>query len=155
MTSQISVLVIEDNRLVREGLAALLEAQPDFKVVAAADGSSGLPQLNGARPQVVLVDAGLGNQDSQNLVKRVRKESPHSKVIVMDLLPAREDVIGFIQAGANGFILKDATVEDVIRTIRSVAKGTGCRAVRAHGHPPGRTSSIRPWSTTRLPCSKP
>jgi len=124
VASRILVLVIEDNRLVRDGLAALLDAQPDFKVVAAAEGANaGLLQVRATKPHVVLVDAALGNHDSHRLVKSVRKEAPESKVIVMDLLPAQEDVIAFIQAGASGFIVKDATLDDFVRTIRSVAEG--------------------------------
>ena len=124
MATEILVLVIEDNRLLRDGLAALLEAQPDFKVVAAADGANvGLLQLRETKPHVVLVDATLGNHDSRRVVESVRKTAPETRVIVMDLLPAQEDVIEFIKAGANGFIVKDATVEDFIRTIRSVAEG--------------------------------
>lgn len=124
MTKRILVLVIEDNRLVREGLAALLNEQPDFTVVAAAEGgNAGLLQVRETKPHVVLVDATLGSHDSHRLVESVRKEVPQSKVIVMDLLPAKEDVIAFIKAGANGFIVKDATLEDFVRTIRSVADG--------------------------------
>ncbi len=118
------VLVIEDNRLVRDGLATLLNAQPDFKVVAAAEGSNvGLKQAQTTKPHVVLVDARLGSTDSHRLVENVRKTTPESKVIVMDLLPTQEDVIEFIKAGASGFIVKDATVDDFIKTIRSVAQG--------------------------------
>ena len=124
VAKRILVLVIEDNRLVRDGLAALLDAQPDFKVVAAAEGANaGLLQVRETKPHVVLVDAALGNHDSHRLVESVKKEAPQSKVIVMDLLPAQEDVIAFIKAGANGFIVKDATNEDFVRTIRSVAEG--------------------------------
>jgi two-component system nitrate/nitrite response regulator NarL len=124
VAKRILVLVIEDNRVVRDELAALLDAQPDFKVVAAAEGANaGLLQVRATKPHVVLVDAALGNHDSHRLVETVRKEAPESKVIVMDLLPAQEDVIAFIQAGANGFIVKDATIEDFVRTIRSVAEG--------------------------------
>jgi two-component system nitrate/nitrite response regulator NarL len=124
VAKRILVLVIEDNRLVRDGLAALLDAQPDFKVVAAAEGANaGLLQVRATKPHVVLVDAALGNHDSHRLVQSVREEAPESKVIVMDLLPAREDVIAFIQAGASGFIVKDATIDDFVRTIRSVAEG--------------------------------
>jgi DNA-binding NarL/FixJ family response regulator len=120
----ILVLVIEDNRLVREGLAALLDAQPDFKVVAAAEGANaGLIQVRETRPHVVLVDASLGNNDSHRLVESVRKEAPETKVIMMDLLPDQEEVISFIQAGASGFIVKDATIDDLVSTIRSVARG--------------------------------
>jgi DNA-binding NarL/FixJ family response regulator len=124
MVKRILVLVIEDNRLVREGLVALLGAQPDFRVVAAAEGvNAGLLKIRETKPRVVLVDAALGNHDSHRLVETVRKESAESKVIVMDLLPAHEDVIAFIRDGASGFIVKDATIEDFVRTIRSVAGG--------------------------------
>jgi DNA-binding NarL/FixJ family response regulator len=124
MAKKILVSVIEDNRLVRDGLAALLDAQPDFKVVAAAEGASaGLLQVRETKPHVVLVDAALGNHDSHRLVESVRKEAPETKIIMMDLLPAQEDVIAFIKAGASGFIVKDATIDDFVRTIRSVAGG--------------------------------
>ena len=124
MPKQILMMVIDDNRLVREGLAALLDAQPDFKVVGAAEGAHvGLLQLHETKPHVVLVDATLGNHDSRRVVESVRKTAPDARVIVMDLLPAQEDVIAFIKAGAKGFIVKDATVDDFVRTIRSVAAG--------------------------------
>ena len=71
----------------------------------------------------MLVDAALGNGDSHRLVRDLRKEGPNTRVIVMDLLPVHEDVIEFVRAGANGFIVKDATIEDFVRTIRSVSNG--------------------------------
>jgi DNA-binding NarL/FixJ family response regulator len=124
MAKRILVLVIEENRLVRDGLAAVLDAQPDFKVVAAAEGANaGLQQLTETKPHVVLVNAALGNGDGHRLVETVKKTAPESRVVVMDLLPAQQDVIEFIKAGANGFIVKDATVDDFVRTIRSVADG--------------------------------
>jgi len=124
MTQEIRILVIEDNRLLRDGLTALLDAQPDFKVVAAAeDANVGLLRLCETKPHVVLVDATLEDHDSRRVVESVRTTAPEARVIVMDLLPAEEDVIAFIKAGANGFIVKDATVEDFVRTIRSVAEG--------------------------------
>jgi DNA-binding NarL/FixJ family response regulator len=125
MATRISVVVIEDNRLLRDRLATLLEAQPEFEVVAAAEGENvGLLRLDEAKPHVVLVDASLGNHDSRRVVESVRKTAPEARVIVMDLLPGEEDVIEFIKAGANGFIVKDATVEEFVRTVRSVAEGT-------------------------------
>lgn len=124
MAERIQVVVIEDNRLVRDGLTALLEAQPDFNVVAAVEGAKmGLQHVQQAKPHVVLVDATLENDSSQRLVEDVRKVAPGTKVIVMDLLPVQQDVIEFIRAGASGFIVKDATVDDFVKTIRSVAEG--------------------------------
>ena len=114
--------MIEDNRLVRNGLADLLNAQPDFTVVAAVDNAN-TALLKQTKPDVALVDATLGNGDSLRLVATIRKTTPATRVIVMDLLPVREDVIEFIRAGANGFLVKDATVDECVKTIRSVAEG--------------------------------
>jgi DNA-binding NarL/FixJ family response regulator len=122
MVKRIQVLVIEDNRLVRDGLTELLTAQPDFTVVAAVE-SANTALLKQTKPDVVLVDATLGNGDSLRLVASIRKTLPSIRVIVMDLLPVREDVIDFIRAGASGFLVKDATVDDCVTTIRSVAEG--------------------------------
>ena len=126
MAKRIQVLVIEDNRLVRDGLAALLDDHPDLKVVGAvANASIGLAKMRETKPDVVLVDAALGNGDSHRLVRDLRKEGPATRVIVMDLLPVQEDVIEFVRAGANGFIVKDATIDDFVMTIRSVSHGVG------------------------------
>jgi two-component system, NarL family, nitrate/nitrite response regulator NarL len=126
VAKRILVLVIEDNRLVRDGLAALLSEHSDLKVIAAApNANSGLAQMRETKPDVVLVDAALGNGDSHRLVRDLRKEGPEARVIVMDLLPVQEDVIEFVRAGAHGFIVKDATIDDFVMTIRSVSKGVG------------------------------
>ncbi len=124
LAKRIRVIVIDDNRLVREGLQALLDEQPDLKVVAAAeDRASGLRDLQEFTPHVVLVDAALDNGDGYGFVGVLRKTAPETKVIVMDLLPAPEDVIEFVKAGANGFVMKDATIDELVSTIRSVALG--------------------------------
>jgi DNA-binding NarL/FixJ family response regulator len=130
----ISVALIEDNRLVREGMTAMLNQTEDFEVVAA--GPSGDPALlRDAKPQVILLDVGLWDDDSLRVAETVKKESPESKVIIMDLLPVHEDIVEFVNAGVSGFILKDATFDDLVTTIRSVAEG-------AHVLPPAMTSSL-------------
>ena len=122
MAKRTKVLVIEDNRLVRDGLTELLNAQPDFTVIAAVE-SANTALLRQTKPDVVLVDATLGNGDSLRLVASIKKTVPATRVIVMDLLPLREDVIDFIRAGASGFLVKDATVDDCVKTVRLVAEG--------------------------------
>jgi DNA-binding NarL/FixJ family response regulator len=118
----IAIAVIEDNRLVREGLVALLAPLPDLKVVAAiARGDASL--LANAPPQVVLLDLGLRSGDSLRIAEKVKKEFPEAKIIVMDLLPVHEDLMEFVNMGVAGFIMKDATLDDLARTIRSVAGG--------------------------------
>ena len=130
----ITVALIEDNRLVREGMAALLGQTDDFNVVAAV--SSADPNLlREAHPDVILLDVGLRDVDSLSLVETVKRDFPASKVIMMDLLPVHEDIVEFVNAGVSGFILKDATFEDLVSTIRSVAQG-------AHVLPPQMTSTL-------------
>ena len=121
---KIRILLIEDNRLLREGLAAMLKKQKDMNVVeTVGNGENILAILRKYKPEVLLIDLGLRNRSSLNLVKLVKKNFPTSKVIMMDLIPVQADVFEFVKAGVSGFILKDATVNDFLKTIRSVAKG--------------------------------
>ena len=119
------MLIVDDNRLMREGLSALLKAQSDLQVVGAvADLAAALRQVPEVTPDIVLVDAGLGSCDGARCVEQIRQSAPAARVIVMDLLPAPEEVVGYVKAGAKGFIMKDATVEDLVGTVRSVARGS-------------------------------
>ena len=118
----ITVAIIEDNRLVREGMRDMLNELPDVKVVLAAT-SSDSQKLKEMNPRVVLLDVGLQDRNSLRLAETVKKELEDARVIVMDLLPVHEEIADFVNAGVAGFILKDATFEDFVGTIRSVADG--------------------------------
>jgi DNA-binding NarL/FixJ family response regulator len=117
----ITVAIIEDNRLVREGMTDMLNELPDLKVVLAAT-SLEATTLKEIKPSVVLLDVGL-QDNSLRIAKTVQKEMADSRVIVMDLLPAHEEIAEFVHVGVAGFILKDATFDDFVGTIRSVADG--------------------------------
>lgn len=122
MEKAIQVLVIEDNRLARDRLAALLDAQPGCTVVAAVEGvDAGLLRVRDARPDVVLVGASVGNRISHRFVERMRTTAPEVRVIVIDLLPVEEDVVAFVKAGAAGLVAKRATIDEIVATVRSVA----------------------------------
>ena len=130
----ISIALIEDNRLVREGITALLSRVSGLEVVAG--GASGDPALlRGINPQVILLDLGLQNGDSLRVAQQVKTDYPQSRIIVMDLLPVHEDIMEFVNAGVSGFIMKDATLDDLVSTIRAVAGG-------AHVLPPQMTGSL-------------
>ena len=121
---KITILLIEDNRILRDGIKTLINEQEDLKIVAASGGNRDtLLQARNLNPQVVLIDLGLRNENGLRVVAMLTKELPHMKVIGMGLIPSQLDIIELVQAGAAGFILKDATIEDVLRTIRSVAQG--------------------------------
>lgn len=120
----ISLVLIDDNRLLREGLASLIQAQPGFTVLAAsADVDEALQKVREARPDIVLLDFGLEDHDSLSLTATVHGEVPNARIIVMGLHPVQEDVANYVRAGASGFIMKDASFEEFFTTIRAVAAG--------------------------------
>jgi DNA-binding NarL/FixJ family response regulator len=122
--SKTRILLIEDNRLLRDGLTSMINGQADMKVVAASGGDvHTMLKARTAKPQVILVDLGLRNQDGLQIVRSVNAELPGVKVIGMGLIPTQRDIVEFVEGGASGFILKDATVKDFLMTIRSVVHG--------------------------------
>jgi len=121
---KIRIFLIEDNRLLREGIATTLKGQADFSVVASSDGNhDSLRQVRQAKPDVLLMDLGLRARNGLRVVATLSKELPNIKVIGMGLIPTQLDIVECMEAGASGFILKDATVRDFLTTIRSVACG--------------------------------
>ncbi len=124
MAEKIRLLIIEDNLLLREGISAIIKRQPDIEVVS-EPGSKKRPLQNirDLKPNVLLVDLGLRNQSSLDLVKTVKSDFPEIKVIVMDLAPTEADILMFVLAGVSGFVLKDAPTSDFLKTIREVAHG--------------------------------
>lgn len=132
----IALVLIDDNRLLREGLAAMIHTQPGFRVLAAsANVDEALESVRDARPDVVLLDFGLVDHDSLSVTATVHAEVPTARVIVMGLLSAHEDVADYIRAGASGFIMKEASFEDFFGTIRAVVSG-------AEVLPPALTNSL-------------
>ena len=117
----ITVAIVDDNRLVREALAAMLGRLPDVQIVAAA--SANAEALDREAPDVLLLDAGLGDEDSLNIAAAITKRRNGTKVVIMDLMPTNEDIVQFVNAGVAGFVLKDATFDEFVATIRAVAAG--------------------------------
>jgi DNA-binding NarL/FixJ family response regulator len=121
---KINILIIEDNRLLRDGITSMINEQSDLKVVATiSKREDSISKIMKVRPDVVLIDLGLRSQNSLEIVKSIKEKSSDIKIIVMDLLPVQSDILDFVKAGASGFILKDAMVHEFLKTIRSVAAG--------------------------------
>jgi len=117
----ITVVIVDDNRLVREALAALLDPLDDLRVVAA--GVADPAFIEETNPDVLLLDVGLGDEDSFRVAATLSKQRPGTKIIMMDLAPMNEDIVQFVNAGVSGFVLKDATFDEFVATIRTVAAG--------------------------------
>jgi DNA-binding NarL/FixJ family response regulator len=122
--NKIKLLLIEDNRLLREGISALLKKQTDMTVVTTVGNGENILMIVGKlKPDIVLLDLGLRNQNSLQVVKSVKTKYTEVKIIVMDLIPLQADVFEFVQAGVAGFMLKDISVAEFLKTIRTVYKG--------------------------------
>jgi DNA-binding NarL/FixJ family response regulator len=104
-------------------------------VATVGNGENILLIMGKLNPNIVLLDLGLRNQNSLQVVKLVKKHFQETKIIVMDLIPLQADVFEFVQAGVSGFILKDANVAKFIKTIRLVYQG-------AQVLPPNLTGSL-------------
>src|SRR2546425_149108 len=104
---------------------AVLRAQPVWRVGGPVAALAPAPRrVREVTPRFVLVDAGRGSCEGCQCVEQIRESAPAARVIVMDLLPAPEEVVAYVKAGAKGFIMKDATVADFVGTVRSVARGS-------------------------------
>jgi DNA-binding NarL/FixJ family response regulator len=121
---KIQILLIEDNRLLRDGISAMLNKQTDMHVASTvSNGENILELMRKSKPALILLDLGLRNQNSLNIVKSCKQQFPETKIIVMDLIPLQADIYEFVQAGVSGFIVKDANYADFFKTIRLVNEG--------------------------------
>jgi DNA-binding NarL/FixJ family response regulator len=120
----IRVLVVDDHPVVRQGLVAVLGDQPDF-VVAGSAGSAeeALALVAREHPDVVLLDLELPGLDGVEAIPRLLEASPEVRVLVFTAYDTDERVVGAIRAGAGGYLLKGASVEEIARAIRTVRGG--------------------------------
>ena len=102
----------------------MIKNHTDLDLVGASESfENALLEAQKSKPQVVLLDQCLRDQDSLHAAEMIKKEFPETKVIVMGLIPVRADVVEFVKAGVSGFILKDSTFNDFLKTVRMVAGG--------------------------------
>jgi DNA-binding NarL/FixJ family response regulator len=121
--AKIRILLIEDNRLLRDGTTAMLNEQKDIRAVSSAGNRSAFEKAKKLAPDVVLLDMGLKSHNSLEVLESIKKRYPRTEVIVMDLIPAHSEMVDLVKAGVSGFVAKDATLDDFLHTIRSVVKG--------------------------------
>ena len=121
---KIRILVVEDNRIMNDGITTLLNKQADMHVVSTiGSGNNILLKASQAKPHVILMDVGLKKLKESLVVELIKKNIPEAKLIGMGLLPLQADIVEFVEAGASGFILKNAAIREFLATIRSVVKG--------------------------------
>jgi two-component system, NarL family, response regulator len=118
------ILVVDDHPVVRQGLVALIDHQPDMGVVAEADtGRVAVEQFQAQQPDVVLMDLRLPELDGVDAIAQIRAGAPHARIIVLTTYDADEDIYRGLRAGAMGYLLKDAPPAELLAAIRAVAAG--------------------------------
>ena len=149
LTSSIRVLLCDDHSVVREGLARLLSSAEGIEVVGmAADGAEGVAAAVALRPDVILMDLAMPNVDGVTATRRISLEAPDARVVVLTSFSDNARIHDALDAGARGYLLKDAEASEVVRAIRAAARGEApldprvARAVLARGTTPAALSGM-------------
>jgi two-component system NarL family response regulator len=126
MPDKIRVLIVDDHKVVRVGLATMIGRERDMEVVAeAADGPAALAAYATHKPDVVLLDLRLPDMGGAEIITRLRKSDPQAKVIVLTSYDSDEDIFRAVEAGARGYLLKGAFPEGILEeAIRTVHAGS-------------------------------
>ncbi len=123
-TSPIRVICVEDHRIVREGLALIINQEADMKMVGSCStGDEALELYKTLRPDVTLMDLRLGATSGVDAIKAIRKEDPNARIIVLTMYEGDEDIFRAHQAGATTYLLKDTLSSDLVRVVREVHSG--------------------------------
>lgn len=122
--TRLRVLLAEDHTIVREGLRALLDAQPDMEVVGeAADGREALEAAKTLGPDVVVMDISMPGLNGVRATEAIRHECPGTRVLALTMHEDKEYLRRLIQAGASGYLVKRAASQDLMDALRTVAAG--------------------------------
>ena len=124
MKQAIRVFIADDNRLLREGLVFMLAEQENIEVVGAAEsGDRALEKIKELQPDVALVDISMPDKDGLDVTRALHDNLPAVKVIIMGMPDLTDEIMACIEAGATGYILKEASFEYLVESIRSVYRG--------------------------------
>ena len=120
----IRILLVDDHRIVREGLASMLSTQPDLSVIGeAGTGSEAIAQVTLLRPDIVLLDLEMPDLDGASVLAHIRAEIPDVRVIILTAYGSDERILDAVRAGAKGYLLKGASLDELLHAVHVVAAG--------------------------------
>jgi len=157
----ITVLIVDDHSVVRQGLRYLLEQEDGIEVVGdCPDGASAVAAARSLAPTVVLLDLFLPDASGLDVLARIKRDRPATEVLMLTSSTADEHLLAAIRAGALAYLPKTAGVDDVVASVRSAARGESrldpriaarlVREVRDAGPPPGPLKLLSPRETQVL-----
>lgn len=118
------IVIAEDHTILREGLRALLSSNPDFEIVGEVeDGLSAIQCVQKLIPDVVLMDLSMPRMHGMEAIREIKRRIPRTKVLVLTVHRAEEYIVAAFEAGAHGYVLKDASHAELVTAIRTVISG--------------------------------
>lgn len=144
MTDQpIRILIVDDHTVVRKGLKALMLTEPGLQVVGeAADGEEAVRRARILKPDVILMDMSMPHKDGVQATLEIKQESPEARILVLTSFAEDQKILEAIKAGALGYLLKDASPEELLKAIQEVYRGQSSlhpavaqKVIRAIQHP--------------------
>jgi len=124
MNTKSKIVLAEDHTILREGLKSLLSSSQDFEVIGeAADGREAIRSVEKLKPDLILIDLSMPRMNGMEAIREIRRVSKEVKILVLTVHKSEEYVLATFKAGADGYVLKDATHQELLMAIKSVLKG--------------------------------
>lgn len=124
MHSKKSIVITDDHAIVRDGLKALLSNNTEFLIIGEAeDGQAAIRQAKELKPDLMLLDLSMPRMNGIDAIKEIKSQSPKTKVLILTVQKMEKYIHTCLKAGADGYVLKDATYEDLISAIKNVLRG--------------------------------
>ncbi len=118
----ISILIVDDHQIMREGLCSMIEQEPGFSVVGdASNGREALELIEETQPDVVIMDINMPDMNGTEATRRVTKEFPNTRIVALSMHSDKYFVTEMLKAGASGYLLKDCSKNEIVEAIRTVA----------------------------------
>jgi len=155
MNGKQRIVIAEDHTILREGLKALLSSKSNFEIVGEAqDGNEAIRCVDKLKPNLILMDLSMPRMNGMDAIKEIKRQSPETKVLVLTVHKTEEYILATLQAGADGYVLKDSTHAELEMAIQTVLTGKpyigpGISGKIIEGYLKGRKSSklTSPWDT--------
>ncbi len=158
MVEKQSILIVEDQTILREGLRSLLSFQPDLEIIGeAGDGLEGIRSVDKLLPNLVLMDLSMPRMSGMEAIKEIKKKWPEIKILALTVNDSEEYIIAALKAGADGYILKDSTNTELLQAIRNIlsgkrvlSPGVSKKVIEGYLESKKDQSIMSPWDTLTL-----
>jgi DNA-binding NarL/FixJ family response regulator len=124
MNKKFRIIIAEDHTILREGLRSLLSSSPDFEIVGEAeDGREAVRCVEKLKPDLILTDLSMPRMNGMDAICEIKRRSPETKILVLTVHKTEEYILAALQAGADGYLLKDSTHAELLMAVRHVLSG--------------------------------